>query len=88
MKADRRAGRKGLPDPVTLECGKGRSSSRGAFSTTKRRAPWPIGSELAQKTPVARAKNDRGSGAQAFIALWHFVRDGVVPQGVVLRPAH
>jgi transposase len=23
-----------------------------------------------------------------LIALWHFVRDGVVPEGVVLRPAH
>jgi transposase len=22
-----------------------------------------------------------------LIALWHFVRDGVVPEGVVLRPA-
>ena len=23
-----------------------------------------------------------------LIVLWHFVRDGVVPEGVVLRPAH
>jgi transposase len=23
-----------------------------------------------------------------LIALWHFVRDGVVPEGIVLRPAH
>ena len=23
-----------------------------------------------------------------LIALWHFVRDGVVPEGVILRPAH
>lgn len=23
-----------------------------------------------------------------LIALWHFVRDGVVPEGVFLRPAH
>jgi hypothetical protein len=23
-----------------------------------------------------------------LIALWHFVRDGVLPQGVLLRPAH
>ena len=23
-----------------------------------------------------------------LIALWHLVRDGVVPEGVVLRPAH
>ena len=22
-----------------------------------------------------------------LIALWHFVRDGVVPEGIVLRPA-
>jgi transposase len=23
-----------------------------------------------------------------LIALWHFVRHGVVPEGVILRPAH
>jgi transposase len=23
-----------------------------------------------------------------LIALWHFARDGVVPEGVFLRPAH
>ena len=23
-----------------------------------------------------------------LIALWHFVQDGVVPEGMVLRPAH
>ena len=23
-----------------------------------------------------------------LIALWHFIRDGVVPEGVILRPAH
>ena len=27
-------------------------------------------------------------GSKPLIALWHFVRDGVVPEGVVLRPAH
>jgi len=23
-----------------------------------------------------------------LIALWHLVRDGAVPEGIVLRPAH
>jgi transposase len=44
----------------------------------------------------ARTKNARGSrkkmivalARKLLIALWHFVRDGVVPEGVVLRPAH
>ena len=44
----------------------------------------------------ARTKNARGSrkkmivalARKLLIALWHFVRDGGVPEGVVLRPAH
>jgi transposase len=44
----------------------------------------------------ARTQNVRGSrkkmivalARKLLIALWHFVRNGVVPQGVVLRPAH
>jgi transposase len=44
----------------------------------------------------ARTKNARGSrkkmivalARKLLIALWHLVRDGVVPEGVVLRPAH
>ena len=44
----------------------------------------------------ARTKNARGSrkkmivalARKLLIALWRFVRDGVVPEGVVLRPAH
>ena len=44
----------------------------------------------------ARTENARGSrkkmivalARKLLIALWHFVRDGVVPQGIVLRPAH
>jgi transposase len=43
-----------------------------------------------------RTENARGSrkkmivalARKLLIALWHFVRDGVVPEGVVLRPAH
>jgi transposase len=43
----------------------------------------------------ARTKNARGSrkkmivalARKLLIALWHFARDGVVPQGVALRPA-
>jgi transposase len=44
----------------------------------------------------ARTENARGSrkkmivalARKLLIALWHFVRDGVVPEGVALRPAH
>ena len=44
----------------------------------------------------ARTENARGSrktmivalARKLLIALWHFVRNGVVPEGVVLRPAH
>jgi transposase len=44
----------------------------------------------------ARTANARGSrkkmivalARKLLIALWHFVRDGAVPEGVVLRPAH
>jgi transposase len=44
----------------------------------------------------ARTGNARGSrkkmivalARKLLIALWHFVRDGVVPEGVALRPAH
>jgi transposase len=44
----------------------------------------------------ARTKNSRTSrkkmivalARKLLIALWHLVRDGVVPEGVVLRPAH
>ena len=44
----------------------------------------------------ARTANARGSrkkmivalARKLLIALWHFVRDGVVPEGVILRPAH
>jgi transposase len=44
----------------------------------------------------ARTENARGSRKKMIVALarkllitlWRFVRDGVVPEGVVLRPAH
>ena len=44
----------------------------------------------------ARTENARKSrkkmivalARKLLIALWHFVHDGVVPEGVVLRPAH
>ena len=44
----------------------------------------------------ARTENARGSrkrmivalARKLLIALWHFVHDGVVLEGVVLRPAH
>ena len=52
------------------------------------------GSALA-KWFEARTENARGLpkkmivalARKLLIALWHFVRDGVIPDGVVLRPA-
>jgi transposase len=43
------------------------------------------------RTANARDKRKKMIVALArklLIALWHFVRDGVVPEGIVLRPAH
>ena len=42
------------------------------------------------RTKTARATRKTMIVALArklLIALWHFVRDGVVPEGIVLRPA-
>jgi transposase len=44
----------------------------------------------------ARTENNRGLrkkmivalARKLLIALWHLVRDGIVPEGVVLRPTH
>ena len=57
--------------------------------------------EFQKESPLAkwfraRTENNRGSrkkmivalARKLLIALWHFVRDGVVPEGVVLRPAY
>src|SRR5262249_4542042 len=52
-------------------------------------------SALAEGVEV-RTKNARPSrkkmivalGRKLRAALWHLVRDGIVPEGVVLRPAH
>ena len=38
--------------------------------------------------PRLRKKMIVALARKLLIALWHFVRDGVVPEGVVLRPAH
>jgi transposase len=43
------------------------------------------------RTKNARASRKKMIVAMArklLIALWHFVRDAVLPEGVVLRPAH
>ena len=55
----------------------------------------PESSQLAQWYRV-RTEHARGSrkkmivalARKLLIALWHFARDGVVPEGVLLRPAH
>ena len=40
-----------------------------------------------EKAPRLRKKMIVALARKLLIALWHFVRDGVVPEGVVLRPA-
>jgi transposase len=41
-----------------------------------------------ENAPRLRKKMIVALARKLLIALWHFVRDGVVPEGVVLRPAH
>src|SRR6516225_6068834 len=41
-----------------------------------------------KNAPRLRKKMIVALARKLLIALWHFVRDGVVPEGVVLRPAH
>jgi len=41
-----------------------------------------------EKAPRLRKKMIVALARKLLIALWHLVRDGVVPEGVVLRPAH
>jgi transposase len=41
-----------------------------------------------ENAPRLRKKMIVALARKLLIALWHFVRDGVVPDGVVLRPAH
>jgi transposase len=41
-----------------------------------------------KNAPRSRKKMIVALARKLLIALWHFVRDGVVPEGVVLRPAH
>jgi len=74
-----------LPEPETLGCGGG----CGVF------LDYQKDSALA-KWFEARTENARKSrkkmivalARKLLIALWHFVHDGVVHEGVVLRPAH
>ena len=41
-----------------------------------------------ENNPRSRKKMIVALARKLLIALWRFVRDGVVPEGVVLRPAH
>jgi transposase len=41
-----------------------------------------------ENAPRSRKKMIVALARKLLIALWHFVRDGVVPDGVVLRPVH
>ena len=44
--------------------------------------------ERTKNAPRSRKKMIVALARKLLIALWHLVRDGVVPEGVVLRPAH
>jgi transposase len=41
-----------------------------------------------ENAPRLRKKMIVALARKLLIALWQLVRDGVVPEGVVLRPAH
>ena len=96
----RYAGLTGSPDESgsrRREKGLARSGNarvrRGMIQLAWRFLEFQKGSALA-KWFEARTENARGSrkmivalARKLLIALWHFVRDGVIPNGVVLRPA-
>ena len=96
----RYAGLTGSPDESGTkrrEKGLARSGNarvrRGMIQLAWRFLMFQKNSALAQwfraRTENARGMqaHDRGLGAQLLIALWRLVREGVVPDGVVLRPA-
>ena len=97
----RYAGLTGSPDESgsrRREKGLARSGNarvrRGMIQLAWRFLEFQKGSALA-KWFEARTENARGLrkkmivalARKLLIALWHFVRDGVIPNGVVLRPA-
>jgi transposase len=41
-----------------------------------------------ENVPGSRKKMIVALARKLLIALWHFVRDGIVPEGVILKPAH
>jgi transposase len=98
----RYAGLTGSPDESgkrRREKGLARSGNarvrRGMIQLAWRFLQYQKDSALAQWFE-ARTENARGSrkkmivalARKLMIALWHFVRNGVVPEGVTLRPAH
>ena len=98
----RYAGLTGSPDESgnkRREKGLARSGNarvrRGMIQLAWRFLQYQKDSALAQWFE-ARTGNARGSrkkmivalARKLMIALWHFVRDGVMPEGVALRPAH
>ena len=46
------------------------------------------GNARVRRGMILRKKMIVALARKLLIALWHFVRDGVVPEGVILRPAH
>jgi transposase len=98
----RYAGLTGSPDESGSSCrekGLSRSGNarvrRGMIQLAWRFLKFQNESTLA-KWFEERTKNARTSrkkmivalARKLLVALWHFVRDGVMPEGVVLRPAH
>jgi transposase len=98
----RYAGLTGSPDESgnkRREKGLARSGNarvrRGMIQLAWRFLQYQKGSALSQWF-AARTGNARGSRKKMIVALarklliglWHFVRDGVMPEGVSLRPAH
>jgi transposase len=98
----RYAGLTGSPDESgnkRREKGLARSGNarvrRGMIQLAWRFLEFQKGSALAQwfRTRTGNARSSRKKmivalARKLLITLWRFVRDGVVPEGVVLRPAH
>jgi hypothetical protein len=79
-RAAENVGRKGWPVPAMIEFGEAWSNWRGDYLAQWYRARTENARGARKPMIVALAR-------KLLIALWRFVRQGVVPDGVILRPA-
>ena len=89
MRAVPSVGKKGSPKPVMLACGAVSSSSLGRFLVFQKDsalARWYVG-RTSGPNGARRTTMIVALARKLLIALWRLATTGVVPEGVVLRPA-